>query len=90
MDDLDRYIDEQLKNPKFAEIWNDDQMEYELTTMLIAARNEQRLSQVELAQKAGLRQSNISRIENGTTLPSLRTLSRIACGLGKKLQISFV
>lgn len=90
MDDLDKYLTEQKKDPEFAEIWEADQFEYDLTCMLIAARNEQDMSQTELAKKSGIRQSNISRIEQGATVPSLRTLNRLAYGLGKKLQISFV
>ena len=44
----------------------------------------------ELAERTGLRQSNISRIEKGQAMPSIKTLSKIAHGLGKQLQIKFV
>ena len=47
-------------------------------------------TQAELAEKSGLKQSNISRIENGAVQPSMETMEAIARGLGKKLQISFV
>ena len=40
------------------------------------------MTQDELAGAAGVKQSLISRIENGTANPSLRTLTRIAESLG--------
>ena len=42
-----------------------------------------------IAEKTGIRQSNLSRIENGTCSPTVETLSRIAAGLGKQLKIEF-
>ena len=90
MDDLDKCLTPQKKDPEFAEIWETDQLAAKITCLLIAARNEQNISQTELAEKSGIRQSNISRIEQGTALPNLRTLNRLANGLGKELQISFV
>ena len=47
------------------------------------------MTQNDLSEKSGIRQSNISRIENGECLPSLQTLISIAKGLNKKLKISF-
>lgn len=90
MDDLDKCLTAQKKDLEFAEIWETDQLAAKITCLLIAARNEQNISQTELAEKSGIRQSNISRIEQGTALPNLRTLNRLANGLGKELQISFV
>jgi transcriptional regulator with XRE-family HTH domain len=34
--------------------------------------------------------SDISRLENGTANPSLKTMKRIAEGLGRKLEIRFI
>ena len=90
MDDLDRFLKEQLKDPAFRKEWEDSQLEYDVTEMLIKARNSQHISQKELAIRAGLRQSNLSRIENGQCSPNLATLHKIAKGLGKRLQLRFV
>ena len=46
-------------------------------------------TQKELAEKSGVRQSNISRIENGTCSPTIATLEALATGMGKKLIVSF-
>ena len=56
---------------------------------MIKARNELSLSQQELAQRTGINQSHISRLESGNYNPSLKFLKRIAAGLGKELHVTF-
>lgn len=58
--------------------------------MVLHARNEEHLTPSELAERTGLRQSDISRIEKGQTMPSMATRSKIAHGLGKRLEIRFI
>lgn len=48
------------------------------------------LTQAELAQRSGIKQCNLSRIENGKTMPSTETLERIAGALGKQVKVSFI
>ena len=48
------------------------------------------LTQEQLAQVTGIDQANISRLENGTANPSLRTLKRLAEGMGMELKLEFV
>lgn len=52
---------------------------------LFAARQQARLSQVKLAELSGVRQSDISDIENGRGNPTRRTLEK----LGVALDIDF-
>ena len=63
--------------------------EYELVKQIIQARTEQNLTQQELADRLGITQSNISRLESGNYNPSLDFLKKIARGLGKELHIEF-
>ena len=86
---LDDIIKEQMNDPVFAEAWAETELEDQIKRNLIQARIEAGLTQKELAEKSGIRQSNISRIENGTAIPTLQTLNAIAKGTGKKLKISF-
>ena len=48
------------------------------------------LTQKQLAEVTGIAQADISRFENGTGNPSLRTLERLADGLGMRLKVEFV
>ena len=50
-------------------------------------RLEQELSQEELAEKVGIDQSDLSKIEKGNANPSLKMISRIAKGLNSKAYI---
>ena len=65
MDDFDRYLKEQMKDPDFKKEWDENEARYQLMMMVLRARNEEHLTQSELAERTGLRQSNISRIEKG-------------------------
>lgn len=90
MSDFRKYLDEQMNDPEFAAEYEALRPEYEAIRAVIAARLERQMTQKELAQKTGIRQSNISRIESGACSPTIDTLARIAAGLGKELKIDFV
>lgn len=45
------------------------------------------ITQAELARRAGVPRTNITRFESGSYNPSLEMMVRIAAALGKKLQI---
>jgi transcriptional regulator with XRE-family HTH domain len=55
---------------------------------LIQARRRHRLSQQVLAERTGMTQTNISRIERDKVSPSLYTLNRLLEAMGETLQIS--
>jgi predicted transcriptional regulator len=84
------YLNEQLKNPEFAAAYEALKPQYQIARAIIAARLESGLTQAELAEKAALPQSNISRLESGTFNPTVQTLEKVAAGLGKKLEVNFV
>lgn len=54
---------------------------------LAAARARSGLSQAELAARMGTSKAVISRMENGSSLPSIRTLLRFAEATGSKVQV---
>ena len=54
------------------------------------ARERAGVSQMMLAEKCGMRQSALSRIERGATNPTVETLDDIAKALGKKLEVRFI
>lgn len=89
MSDFRDYLSDQLKDPAFAAEYEAMRPEYEAVRALVAARIETGMTQKELSEKTGIRQSNLSRIENGTSSPTVETLSRIAAGMGKRLKIEF-
>ena len=48
------------------------------------------MTQKELAERTGINQADISKLENGTRNPSVNLLKRLADGLGMVLKIEFV
>ena len=89
MSDFRKYVDRQMQDPDFKAEHERTRAEYEITRALIAARISQNLTQKELSERTGIRQSNISRIENGTCSPTVATLQALADGMGKKLNVKF-
>lgn len=53
----------------------------------IARRKEKRLTQEQLAKRAGLSRSNVTRFESGTYNPSLEMLVRIAAALDMQVKV---
>ena len=89
MSSYDAFFNEMMKDPEVKREYDALEPEFQLVRKIIRARREAGLTQKELAERTGIQQSNISRIENGNGNPSLSTLNKLAQGLGKKLVISF-
>lgn len=88
-DELDIESEEIWENgTKIGNISND--VLVELGYNLTLARENANITQKELAQKTGIDQANISKIERGIANPSLSTLKRLAHGMGMQLKIKFV
>ncbi len=90
MSDFRKFKEELLKDPEVRMEYEALKPEYEVIRALVSARIEQNLTQEQLAQRSGIRQSNISRIESGTCSPTIATLQQLANGMGKKLHIEFL
>ena len=87
---LKEYKQERMKNPEFAKAYKEVQPEINVIRAIIDARISQNMSQKELAEKTGIAQSEISRIEGGSRNPSVKLLQRLADGMGMDLIVSFV
>ena len=76
-----------MEDAEFQEEYNKLQPRYEFISQIIEARKSMKMTQEELAKRAGTRKSNISRLESGSYNPSLDFLIKIAKGLGKDVHI---
>lgn len=83
-------LDMQLENPEFKEEWDALEPEFQVVQAMLKGRKENNFTQKQLAEKTGITQADISRLENGESNPSLNTLKRLAEGLGMKLRLEFV
>jgi DNA-binding XRE family transcriptional regulator len=76
-----------MKDAEFEDEYNKLKPRYELVSQIIEARKSMKMTQEELAKRAGTRKSNISRLESGSYNPSLDFLIKIANSLGKDVHI---
>ena len=90
MDDLDRSHQRYMQDPEYAAEYERLEPVSDIISAITMARAEQTLTQRELAERCGMRQSAFARLESGNANPTLKTLQQVAKGLGKKLRISFV
>ena len=77
-----------MKDEKFKTEYEKLKPRYELIAQIIDVRNQQNITQEELAQRVGTQKSNISRFESGSYNPSLDFVTKVAKSLGKEVHIS--
>ena len=90
MKTLKEFKREQLENPELRKEYESIQPEMDVIRALIDARTAKQLTQKQLAEKTGIHQADISKIENGTRNPSINLLKRLADGMDMVLKIEFV
>ena len=89
-DDYSEHLKTLLADPDFRKEWEADEAEYRVRAAIIAARLASGMTQKQLAITSGIDQRAISRIESGNSNPTVRTLGRIAHGLGRSLKVEFI
>lgn len=90
MKEFDQFLEEQLQDEEFKREYENIQPEMNVIRALVEARNSQNLTQKELAERTGIDQADISKLENGTRNPSINLLKRLAEGMDMVLKIEFV
>ena len=79
-----------MKDPQVVAELEKNEFEYKVIHEIIRARIEKNITQNQLAEMIGTKQSNISRLESGEYNPSLEFLNKVAQALGKSLEIKLV
>lgn len=83
-------LEKQLEDDEFRKEYEAIQPEMDVIRAIVDARASQNLTQKGLAERTGINQADISKIENGTRNPSLNLLKRLADGMGMTLKIEFI
>lgn len=83
-------LEKQLEDDEFRKEYEAIQPEMDVIRAIVDARASQNLTQKELAERTGINQADISKIENGTRNPYLNLLKRLADGMGMVLKIEFI
>ncbi len=79
---------EMLKNSKIRSAYDALEPEFEVISSLIKRRLEKGLTQRQLAERLGTKQSAIARLESGSYNPSLDFLKKVTHALDAKLHIT--
>lgn len=90
MKNFDDFLENQLQDEEFRKEYESMQPEFDVIKAMVAARTSQNLTQKELAERTGIHQADISKLENGTRNPSLNLLKRLAEGMGMVLKVEFI
>lgn len=83
------FLADQLKDPEIKAEYDALEPEFSIMQAMIDARKSVGLTQKQLSEKTGIAQADISKLESGNANPSLRTLQRLAAGMGMKVEIRF-
>jgi len=85
-----RFFESQMKDPEFRVRVEEELRALRVGAQIAALRRRRKLSQTEVAARAGMSAPNISRIENDPS-PNLTLgrLTRIARAIGYEVQIRF-
>ena len=86
---FDKFKEESLKNLKIKAEYDKQQPEFTIIDALIKNRIKNNLTQRQLANKMGTKQSVISRLEIGHANPTFSFLKRLAKALNSNLEIRF-
>ena len=78
---------ELLSDPLVRAEYDKLEPEYRLASALIEARLAKKMSQAELAQRAGVKQAYIARLESGDSNPTVASINKVVKILGKELVI---
>ena len=90
MSDLQELTNELMQDSDFKKEYEALQPEMNITRAILDARIRAGMTQMELAEKSGISQADICRLEKGTRNPSIALLKRLADAMDSTLRIEFV
>ena len=89
--DIDAELAEAMQTPEFRTAYDALRDEFATLDALLQARKEAGLTQAQVAERMGIKQSALARIESNLTgkkhSPTLATLRKYAEACGKRLEI---
>ena len=79
-----------LSKPGMQEYYDSINIEADVLYSLVKERYRQGMTQQELADRTGIDRAEISKLENGNSNPTLRTMKKLANALNCNLVINWV
>ena len=89
LENVNEHLKEKLKDPYFKELYELEQQKLSIVKRIIDYRIKNKLTQEQLATKAGVTQQHISKIENGE-FSNVATLEKLLLFIGYTVKIRAV
>ncbi len=89
IDALTTLVTEELRDPEYAAGYSESYVLAFIAAQIKVLREQQGMSQAQLADKIGTQQPGIARLEDCNHTPSIGTLLKIAKAFGLRLKVSF-
>jgi len=83
------WLAKSLKDPEFKKEYDKLQPEYELINKLIEARIKNKMTQKDIADRMGTKQSALARLESGRGNPTLSFVQKLATAIGTDITLTF-
>jgi ribosome-binding protein aMBF1 (putative translation factor) len=80
-------LQEELKDPEFRAEWERTALARAVALAVVRYRGDHGLSQRDLAERLGMKQPQVARLELGEVNPSMETLMRVSAQLGIEFTI---
>lgn len=87
--DFDTFLQELLEDPEFRAEYEASEPHFRIMMAIVNARLSTGMTSQQIAEAAGIHPSYFAKLERGSGNPSLRTLQRLASGMGMRLKLEF-
>jgi transcriptional regulator with XRE-family HTH domain len=87
---LSQVLENSLSDPTIRAEYDALAEEFEIAQMIVDMRKAAKLTQQELADRLGMKQPQLARLETGKQLPRLDTLANLASQAGYTLELRLV
>lgn len=89
LESVDKHLKEKLKDPYFKELYELEEQKLGIVKQIIAYRIKHDLNQKQLAEKVGVTQQHISKIESGD-FANVMTLEKVLLAIGYTVQMKAI
>lgn len=89
LQDFEDFKRESLKDPELKREYDKLGPEFELINKIIEARIHKKLTQKDIADRMGTKQSALARLESGRANPTLAFVQKLATALGTDITLTF-
>ncbi len=89
LESVDKHLKEKLRDPYFKELYELEEQKLEIVKRIINYRVKHGLNQKQLAERVGVTQQHISKIESGD-FASVMTLEKVLLAIGYTVQMRVI